>query len=252
MAKYKKPLLFALCLLPIAIIAGIFVGFYQLDTYSEEIIAEVVAELGNTDILIVVGAVQTVGYALFCGFFGYILADKIGLWKPIKFEKRSLIVTLVISVVGGIVFSLDHWVFGSMIDGIQSANAASLTVSGVIASVMYGGIIEEVMLRLFFMSMIALIIWKVFCKKYDRENIPTGVFVAANIIAALVFAAGHLPATTIIFGELTPLILFRCFLLNGGFGLVFGWLYRKYGIAYAMIGHTLFHIISKLIWFIFI
>lgn len=132
-----------------------------------------------------------------------------------------------------------------MIDGIQSANAASLTVSGVIASVMYDGIIEEVMLRLFFMSIIALIIWKVFCKKYDRENIPTGVFVAANIIAALVFAAGHLPATTIIFGKLTPLILFRCFLLNRGFGLVFGWLYRKYGIAYAMIGHALFHIISK-------
>lgn len=124
-----------------------------------------VAELGNTDILIVVGAVQTVGYALFCGFFGYVLADKIGLWNPIKFEKRSLIATLVISVVGGIVFSLDHRVFGSMIDSIQSANAASLTVSGVIASVMYGGIIEEVMLRLFFMSIIALIIWKVFCKK---------------------------------------------------------------------------------------
>ena len=252
MSKYKKPLLFALCLLPIAIIAGIFVGFYQLDTYSEEIIAEVVAELGSTDILIVVAAVQTVGYALFCGFFGYILADKIGLWKPIQFEKRSLIVTLVISVVGGIVFSLDHWVFGSMIDGIQAANVAGLTVSGVIASVLYGGIIEEVMLRLFFMSLIAFIVWKLFFKKLDKENIPTSVFVVANIVAALLFAAGHLPATISIFGILTPLILFRCFLLNGGFGLVFGWLYRKHGIVYAMMGHALFHIVSKLIWLIFI
>ena len=252
MAKFKKPFLFALCLLPIAIVAGIFVGLYQLDTYSEEIIAEVVAKLGSTDVLIVVGTVQTVSYALICGFFGYILADKIGLWKSIKFEKRSLIATLVISVVGGIVFSLDHWVFGSMIDGIQSANAASLTVSGVIASVLYGGIIEEVMLRLFFMSLIAFIVWKLYFKKHDKENIPTSVFVIANIVAALLFAAGHLPATISIFGTLTPLILFRCFLLNGGFGLVFGWIYHKYGIAYAMIGHALFHIISKLIWFIFI
>lgn len=48
-----------------------------------------VAELRNTDILIVVDAVQTVGYALFCGFFGCVLADKIELWKPIKFEKRA-------------------------------------------------------------------------------------------------------------------------------------------------------------------
>ncbi|MBQ9079720.1 MAG: CPBP family intramembrane metalloprotease [Clostridia bacterium] len=120
------------------------------------------------------------------------------------------------------------------------------------ASVLYGGIIEEVMMRLFFMSLITLVIWKLFFKKYDKENIPTSVFVIANVVAALAFAAGHLPATLVTFGELTPLILFRCFLFNGGFGLVFGWLYRKYGIVYAMAGHALFHIISKLIWFIFI
>lgn len=252
MAKLKKPLLFALCLLPVAIVAGIFVGYYQLDTLSDAAIAEFVAQAGSTDVLIVVGAVQTAGYALFCSFFGLILADKLGLWKPIRFEKKNLSVTLAISVVGGIVFSLDHWVFGSMIDGIQAANAASLTVSGVIASVLYGGIIEEVLLRLFFMSLIAWIIWKVFYRKHSRENIPVGVFIAANIIAALVFATGHLPATIAIFGELTPLILFRCFLLNGGFGLIFGWLYRKYGIVYSMVSHAVFHIISKLIWILFI
>ena len=49
------------------------------------------------------------------------------------------------------------------------------------------------------------------------------------------------------FGTLAPLVLLRCFLLNGGLGLVFGWLYRKYGIQYAMIGHAGAHIISKLI-----
>ena len=252
MAKFKKPLLFALCLLPIAIVAGIFVGFYQLDTLSDEMIAEVVAQAGSTEILIVVGAVQTIGYALFCGFFGYLLADKIGLWKPIRFEKKKLTTTLVISVVGGIVFSLDHWVFGSMIDGIQAANAASLTVSGVIASVLYGGIIEEVLMRLFFMSLIAWVVWKVFYRKHSSGNIPASVFIAANIIAALAFAAGHLPATVAIFGELTPLIVFHCFLLNGGFGLIFGWLYRKYGIGYSMVSHAVFHIVSKLIWILFI
>ena len=227
MAKFKKPLLFALCLLPIAIVAGIFVGLYQLDIYSDEIIAEVVAQLGSTDLLVVISAVQTVGYALFCGYFGCILADKIGLWKPIKFEKKNLVITLAISLVGGIVFSLDHWTFGNIIDGIQEATKVGLTTNSVIASILYGGIIEEVMLRLFFMSLIAFVVWKLFFKKYDKENIPTGVFVIANVVAAILFAAGHLPATISTFGELTPLILFRCFLFNGGFGLVFGWLYRK-------------------------
>ena len=75
---------------------------------------------------------------------------------------------------------------------------------------------------------------------------------AANVLAALVFAAGHLPATLMIFGQLTPLLLVRCFLLNGGFGILFGWLYRKYGIQYAILGHMMAHMVSKLIWFLFV
>jgi len=252
MVKFKKPLLFALCLLPIAAVAGIFVGYYQLDTLADEVIAELVAQVGSAEILVVIGALQTIGYALFCGFFGYILAEKIGLLKPIRLERKKLWVTLAISLVGGVVFSLDYWTFGNLIDGIKEADAAGLTFSGITASVLYGGIIEEVMLRLFFMSLIAFALWKLFFRKHERENIPTKVFVIANALAAILFAAGHLPATISIFGTLTPLILFRCFLLNGGFGLLFGWLYRKYGIVYAMIGHALFHIISKLIWVIFI
>ena len=98
MEKLKKPLLFVLCLLPIAIVAGIFVGLYQLDVLGDEVIAEFVAEAGSTDLLVVISAIQTIGYALFCGFFGYILAEKIGLWKPIRPERKNLIITLVISV----------------------------------------------------------------------------------------------------------------------------------------------------------
>ena len=125
-----------------------------------------------------------------------------------------------------------------------------MTVSGVIASVLYGGVIEEVMLRLFFLSLAAWVLWKVFFRK--REKLTDGIFWAANILAAILFAAGHLPATAATFGELTPLLLIRCFLLNGGFAIGFGWLYKKYGIGYAMLSHALVHIVSKLIWLIFI
>ena len=252
MAKFKKPFLFALSLLPIAIVAGVFVGLYQLDTLSPEMIEEVIAQVGSIEFLVIIGAAQTVGYALFCGFFGYILADKIGLIKPFKPEKSKLLVTFTLSLIGSVLFSLDYWVFGNLIDGIKEADAAGLTPEGVIASVLYGGVIEEVLLRLFFMSLIAFILWKIFARGYDRGSIPAWVFITANIVAATLFAAGHLPATLAIFGELSPLLLFRCFLLNGGFGLIFGWLYRKYGIIYAMISHALFHIVSKLIWIIFI
>ncbi|MBQ8332231.1 MAG: CPBP family intramembrane metalloprotease [Clostridia bacterium] len=125
-----------------------------------------------------------------------------------------------------------------------------MTLYGVLASVLYGGIVEEIMLRLFVMSLIAFILAKLFCCAEDE--LPAWVFVTANFIAAVLFAAGHLPATVTTFGTLTPMILIRCFLFNGGFGILFGHLYRRYGIQYAMISHALLHILSKLIWALFL
>lgn len=252
MAKFKKQLLFALCLFPIAVVAGYFVALYQFDIYSNEAVAELAAPFGGKENLIVISMVQSAVYTLIFGFLGGILADKIGLWKPIRPEKKKLMITLGISALGGILFSLDYWTFGSVIDGIQEGSAATLTGTGIVASVLYGGVVEEVMTRLFLMSLIAFLMWKVFCRNREKEEIPMAVFVAANLITALAFAAGHLPATLYTFGELTPLLVFRCFLLNGGFGLVFGRLYRRYGIVYAMIGHAVCHIISKLIWLVMI
>ena len=75
----------------------------------------------------------------------------------------------------------------------------------------------------------------------------TYITVSANIIAAFVFSAGHLPATQMFFGRITGLILIRCFLLNGVFALFFGRWFRKYGIQYAMLGHFGIHLISKII-----
>ena len=109
----------------------------------------------------------------------------------------------------------------------QPLTAAKPTADYLLATVTYGAVIEEVMLRLFTMSLIAFLLHKVFEKK--KEFPSTAILVVANVIAAVLFAAGHLPATVILIGN-SPLILLRCFLLNGGFGLLFGWLYRKYGL----------------------
>lgn len=252
MAKLKKPFLFALCLLPVGLAAGFFVALYQLRLYPEETLAEMIAPYGSSSVILAISAVQSAGYALVCGFFGRLLAEKLGLWKPVFFEKKRVLVTLATGAAGGLLLCLDHWTFGSMMEEIRAANEAALSAAGFLGSVLYGGIMEELMLRLFLMSLVAFVLRKLFCRKYDKEHIPTWVFMLANVIAAALFAAGHLPATQMLFGELTPLLLFRCFLFNGGLGLVFGWLYRKYGIAYAMAGHALCHIISKLIFVIFL
>ena len=250
MKKWKAPLLFTLPLIPIAVIAGYFTILYQLAFLDAATVDLAVSQLGSVEAMIAIYILQTVGYAVFCGFTGYLLANKLGLMGPVRLEKRAILTTLYASVVGGVLFSLDYWTFGAWIPGIREATDLTLNISVVVASVLYGGVIEELMLRLFMMSLIAWLLWKLF---YRREaQAPAGVIVAANVISALLFAAGHLPATVQLFGELTPLIVFRCFLLNGGFGLLFGWLYRKHGIQYAMLCHALLHISSKLIWAVFV
>ncbi len=243
----KKPLLFALLLLPVAIVGGIFTALYLLDTLSAQALAEVVSQTGSTSVLVVITVIQTVMYALVCGFFGYIITKKIGLYKPFTLKKKSILSSLIVGTFTGVLIGIDHFVSGALHPEIQTANISSFTINGVLSAILYGGIIEEVMIRLFFMSLLALIIWKLFFRKYSANNIPQKVYIIANIVAALVFAAGHLPATIGMFGELTSYLLIRCFVLNGVAGYLFGELFRKHGIGYAMIAHATAHIVKFII-----
>lgn len=245
--KYGKPLLFIAALLPVAIIGGLFTGIYTFAGYTEEMKQLLVTQLGGYAQYLVIVALQTVIYAMICGFFGYILADKTGLLKPFDLEKRKLTIAVALAALCGVAFGLDYWIFGGHIPEAAEA-CRNITCSNVIVSVLYGGIVEEVMLRLFVMSLIAFVLWKICYRALPKEKIPVRIFVIANVIAAFLFAAGHLPATFLTFQTVDAIVIARCFLYNGGLGLVFGWLYRKYGIQYAMIGHMGTHIISKLIW----
>ena len=154
-------------------------------------------------------------------------------------------------VIGGLLLSVgDRYIFGSFIDPVLHSYDNKPTIEYIISAFTYGGVYEEIMLRLFLMTLFSWIIYKVFYRK-EKET-PKKVFIIANVIAAILFAASHIPATIQTFGYVDGLILFRCFLLNGVFGLVFGFLYRKYGIGYSMLAHFGVHLISKLIWLLFI
>lgn len=249
--NYKKPLVFAAALLPAAVIGGLFTGIYTYEGYTAEIQQLLLTQLGGYMQYLMVIALQTIMYAAVCGFFGYILADKTGLLKSFTFEKNKLMPAGFLAVVCGVVYGLDYWIFGGHIPEAAEA-CRNITYSNMIASVLYGGVVEEVMLRLFAMSLISLLLWKLFYRALPKQNIPVSVFIIANIVSALLFAAGHLPATFLTFQTVDAIVIIRCFLYNGGLGLVFGWLFRKYGIQYAMLGHAGTHIISKLIWLLLI
>ena len=244
--KYWKTILFfALA----GLIGGVFIGMYLLDSYPEEIRQQITEQGINSFLMGLITAVQSAGYGLVLGTVGILLGKKTGLWKDErKLEKKPLIRTAVVAILSGLLLILpDLLFFGNYSEVIRDSYTVKPTVSYILASVIYGGVIEEVMLRLFTMSLVAFLLQKLF-----RKEIATvGILIAANVIAALLFAAGHLPTTAMLMG-ISPLIIFRCFLLNGGFGLLFGWLYRKYGLRYAMLAHAGCHVVSKLIWILFV
>jgi len=245
---YWKTLLFFMLM---GLVGGFCIGLSSMDSYPAEVQQQILDQGLNDILLGIVTAIQAVGYGLVFGVVGIILGKKIGLWKDERaITKKPLLLAVAVSIIGGMVPILsDVWFFGRYENLILESYAAKPTLAYLIGCVTYGAVIEEVMLRLFMMSLIAWMLWKIFAGKTPQPSVA--ILITANVLSAMLFAAGHLPTTAMLFG-ITPMILFRCFLLNGGFGLFFGWLYRKYGIRYAMIAHGGCHVVSKLIWMFFI
>ena len=254
-AYWKTLLFFGI----VGLVGGFFVGLYVLDSYPAEIKEQLIAELAKAGladapvniVVAVITAFQSLGYGVILGAIGIFLGTRVELWRDERsIIKKPLIISLVISIIGGLALILpDMLFFAKHSTAIAESYATKPSMDYLVATVTYGGVIEEVMLRLFTMSLVAFILHKLFGKGTDKPT--TAILVAANVVAAILFAAAHLPATFAMIGS-SPMIIARCFLLNGGFGLLFGYLYRKYGLRYAMIAHGGCHIVSKLIWILFI
>ena len=186
-------------------------------------------------------------------FAGLFFAERVGLGTPIlNAVSRSESVAnrvraiLPLSIVLGIVstfvvLGLEFFYFQPALARQLSGTASALNLrtsqpvawKGFLAS-FYGGIAEEILLRLFVMS---LFVWLGrFISKTSEGKPTTAVFWMANILAAVLFGLGHLPATSLLV-PLTTLVVLRAILLNGLIGIACGWLYWKRGLEAAMISH---------------
>jgi membrane protease YdiL (CAAX protease family) len=184
---------------------------------------------------------------------GLFFANRIGLGLPILEARlrgetvgdkvRAILpLSIIIGVVASLlIVALDIFVFQPALlrELGDSANTLNLQTAqppawqGLLAS-FYGGISEEVMLRLFVMSLLA---WLGSFLSKTIEGRPTSaVFWNANILAAVLFGLGHLPTTAMLI-PLTPLVITRAIVLNGLAGVAFGWLYWKRGLESAIIAH---------------
>jgi hypothetical protein len=101
-------------------------------------------------------------------------------------------------------------------------------VVGLLAS-FYGGIAEEVLVRLFLLSAIAWVLVKIGVGKQPALH-------GATVLAAILFGLGHLPTAVRLF-ELDGALVVRTLVLNGMLGVPFGLIYIRRGLEQAIASH---------------
>ena len=176
-------------------------------------------------------------------FVGLILGKKVGLGAPIiegwitgkSIELRSILkISIVLGVLAGVsLFVLDRFAFGYFIEPVTAFQDKTPLWQRILVS-FYGGIGEEVFMRLFLVTLIIWIIQILMRIKESKSVAPTAW--TSIILVSVVFGLGHLPMTAT-FTAITPLVVIRAIFLNGIAGIVFGWLYWKKGLEAAIISH---------------
>jgi membrane protease YdiL (CAAX protease family) len=169
-----------------------------------------------------------------------------------NYLKSILGISIGLGVLAGVLIILFSLPFGSLSSSFLQAEVAVSTWKSLLAS-FYGGISEEILLRLCLMT---LLVWATFKIKKTKDGLPTviGVWLAI-IISSILFGLGHLPVTSAI-TAITPIVVIRAIVLNGIGGVIFGWLYWKKGLEAAMISHfsadIVIHVILPIVVTLFI
>lgn len=232
----KKNLRLILFLTVMGFVGGITVLPYQLSVMGE-------APPVPLPVLYGVNGVQTALSAFLLSSLGFMMAEKVNLGMPVlrswlypqprrAFDPKGI----ALSVVGGALLSvtvvlLDQWVFSRHIPELVQMPKVEWWKG--LLTMFYGGIFEEIVMRLFFMTFLVWILAKLFA----NGGIPSAVYWTGILLSALLFGIGHLPLAQEFFGSLTPAVILRTLLANGLLAVLFGYLYWKRGLEYAIIAH---------------
>src|SRR4051812_37206004 len=192
-------------------------------------------------------AVQVMQSAiLFAAFIslGLVLAPKAGIELPVlqrwvysgpaPLPNPSVRTPLAGVVMAAILLLVFYTFFLPRIPEWPIAVEAAMPIWRRFLSCFYGAINEEIVARLFALS---LLLWLL--RKIARQQSPRAspiIFWIANVIVAGLFALGHIPAAKV-FLQITPIVIVALFTINGSASLLFGYLCWKRGLEAAMLAH---------------
>lgn len=163
---------------------------------------------------------------------------KSGAWPVLR---RQLLPAAIVGIGGGIGLLL-----------AESMSPAGLRAMGdtfkppLATKLLYGGIVEEVLVRWGLMTTLIWLPWRLIQKKAGPPRLS--YVIGAIVLAAVLFGAAHLPAAAaFMHGSLTAPVVLFIVVANSVLGVLFGWLYWRYGIEAAMMAHAAVHVVFFLV-----
>lgn len=211
--------------------------------YIVSVQGEVLQKIGKPlELIFVVQLIQSLFLFSVLLFFGLFFTKKININFPLietilqkgnyKEILKNILGTSVLSgiIIAVIIYVLDTF-FAAQGSTVSTHQNYAPLWQKLLAAV-YGGTTEEIVTRLFLMTLFIWIGMKLF--KQDQPSKTNIIF--SICLAAVIFGLGHLPITSSI-AKINAIIIARAVILNGIAGIVFGWLFWKKGLESAMIAH---------------
>lgn len=146
--------------------------------------------------------------------------------RPQAFGSVAIEAAAVASVTAIVVVALALMLRSSLPEALGRPVSAGFWVRA--SSAFYGGIVEETLIRWGVLTAVIALALRLGARE---------AFWTANIAAALIFGALHLPSVALSGIPLSPAVVAYVLLGNGIAGVVFGWIFRRCGLEAAMVAH---------------
>lgn len=145
------------------------------------------------------------------------------------------------AALGGLAIAALLVVFWSVVRAQAFAAPALAFELPLATKLLYGGIVEELLLRWGLMSLFVWIGWRA---GGAARPVPAWALWSGLVASSLLFAVAHLPVLYFLLSA--PPAWFVGLVLAANFipGMLFGWLYWHRGLEAAMIAHGLAHLLS--------
>lgn len=128
-----------------------------------------------------------------------------------------------------------------LVGQVEHASALLRFSPPLLTRLLYGGLTEELMLRWGVMS---LLVWGAWRLVGRPASAPAWVIWAGILLSSLLFGLGHLPALIAFLPNPPAWLLPTAVGANFMVGLLFGWLFWRWGLESAMIAHASGHLFA--------